>query len=59
MLIVTVVGILGFAMAFGLAFGALDLLFGALAPMRPALAPHARPAQDPKLAQSLSRDLTY
>jgi hypothetical protein len=56
MLIVTLVGILGFAMAFALAFGALDLLFGALAPMSPAFARHAQPAPEPQLLQPLSQD---
>jgi hypothetical protein len=52
-LIVTVVGILGFAVAFGLALGALDLLFSALAPMRPAFAPYARATQDANLQRPL------
>jgi hypothetical protein len=57
MLIVTIVGILGFVMAFGLAFGALDLLFGVLAPMRlAAFVPDARGSQNPRLPQPLSRD---
>jgi len=55
MLMVIIVGVLGFLMAFGLAFGALDLLFSALVPMRPAFAPHAVPRRDRRRARSLIR----
>jgi len=56
MLIVIVAGILGFFLAVTLAFGALDLLFSALVPMRPAFAPHALPTRDRNLARPVVRD---
>jgi hypothetical protein len=42
-------GVLAFAMSFGLAFGALDLLLSALAALRPALLTHPLPERTRKL----------
>jgi len=43
---------LGFVVAFGLAFGALEVLFSAMAPMTPALACHPFQPPDRRLPGS-------
>jgi hypothetical protein len=52
MLILLFAGVLGFAIAFALARGALDLLFSALIPIRPASASHTLLASGRKPASS-------
>ena len=52
-LIVIVIAVLAFVLALGFAFGALDLFFRALVPMKPAFAPNTLPVRARKQADSL------